>query len=415
MSSSNNRPCLSAYIMISTLFFGFAVGFSMGYVASEKGYFYSNSVVQNVQNVNMDDLDNGKNDSIVTTSSASSASSIETSVWEFLDNIFHNLPVSEEDQQQIEEQNTEHHPQDKQQQQQQQHTNLLRFPFQSSPAAPRPLIYLNRIDAYSLLTDPMTGTMSRYASDFFLISSGMDAQVNQAYSGVATAVAIINSLRFFKNINTDGVDIPVDKVNLPYPHVTQHDIFNDCTSKKVISHVGGGPGVDGILSPPYGLSMPQIADVLRCHLNATTPSGVEWSVQEQYGDKSHVTAGKMRFEIKNALSDPNSRVLVNYDRSAIGQVGGGHWSPVGSYSDKQDAFLILDVAEYKNPPVWIPTERLFEGLATYDECGSWNFPDGQDLLSQEERTAHTKEAYAAVTKKLGCKEELRGYIIVTRT
>jgi hypothetical protein len=54
-------------------------------------------------------------------------------------------------------------------------------------------------------------------------------------------------------------------------------------------------------------------------------------------------------------------------------------------------------------------------LTTYDECGSWNFPNGQDLLSQEERTTDTKEAYAAVTKKLGCKEELRGIITVTRT
>jgi len=229
-------------------------------------------------------------------------------------------------------------------------------------------------------------------------------------------VAILNSLRFLKStIKDDGVDIPVDPVYAPYSYATQIDIFDECTRREVISHTGGGPGVDGILTPPYGLSMPQIAGILRCHLNDTTTSGIGWDVQVQYVDKSHITLKKMRFDIKNALSDPNSRVLVNYDRSAIGQVGGGHWSPVGSYSEKEDAFLILDVAKYKYPPVWIPTDRLFDGLATYDNCGFWNFPNGQDSLSQEEKMANTKEMYAAAMSKLGCKKEFRGYITVTRT
>ena len=71
----------------------------------------------------------------------------------------------------------------------------------------------------------------------------------------------------------DGVTIPVDPAYTPHLYATQSDIFNQCTETSVISHAGGGgPGVDGILTPPYGLSMPQVAGVLRCHLNTTTSS-----------------------------------------------------------------------------------------------------------------------------------------------
>jgi len=34
---------------------------------------------------------------------------------------------------------------------------------------------------------------------------------------------------------------------------------------------------------------------------------------------------------------------VNYKRSAIGQKGGGHISPLGAYDEISDSFLVLDV------------------------------------------------------------------------
>jgi len=106
---------------------------------------------------------------------------------------------------------------------------------------------------------------------------------------------------------------------------------------------------------------------------------------------------------------------VNFLRSSVGQVGGGHWSPVGSYSDKEDAFLVLDVAKFKYPPVWIPSDRLFDAMSTTDDCGTWNFPDGQDALSKEERLASTPSKDASTMSKLDCKSQLRGYIIITKS
>ena len=34
-------------------------------------------------------------------------------------------------------------------------------------------------------------------------------------------------------------------------------------------------------------------------------------------------------------------------RTGLGEVGGGHWSPLVSYSSQHDAFLLLDVTRYK--------------------------------------------------------------------
>jgi len=376
---------ISVYILLGTLFFGFAFGFSIGFYAFRSyvhdgscGYAASRSstTADYMGNVVMDIK--------------------EKKAVDYLRRIFFDdkppkFALSEET------------------------PALLKLSFQS---APRQLVYLNRPDAYELLLDSLTmsSTISRYSNDFFLISSGLDTQINQAYCGTATAVAILNSLRYLRSVNVDdGVDIPIDEVYSPYPYATQTDIFDNCTETTVVSHTGGGVGVDGILTPPFGLNMGQIADLLRCHLKSTPDTGGgSWSVKINYADRTHMTVGKVKYNLKNALEDPSSRVMVNYDRSMVGQAGGGHWSPVGSYSEKRDAFLILDVAKYKYPPVWIPTERLFDAMATYDDCGSWDYPSAQDKLTADERKVSSEEKYKSTFKKLDCEKELRGYIIVTR-
>lgn len=322
----------------------------------------------------------------------------------------------------------------------------------------RPLIYLNRPDAYDLLMDdytlsPSMVSISQYSTDFFLLGAGLDVQINQAYCAAATTAAVLNSLRFLTTTQgNDHLDIPVGEVYNPYPYATQVDIFNSCTEQNVVSRTGGGRGVDGILTPPFGLSMTQVAELLKCHLNVATdtiwdstpkqsydtdanstvpsqrrttveamegsPLGgpeISWSVQVTHVDKTHLTLGKVRFDLKNALADFNSHVIVNYDRDTVNQVGGGHWSPLGSYSEKEDAFLVLDVAKYKYTPAWIPIERLFDGMATWDECGVWDFPQGQDRLTPEERTTHDPNVFSQALEKLGCQRQLRGYIIITRT
>ena len=59
-------------------------------------------------------------------------------------------------------------------------------------------------------------------------------------------------------------------------------------------------------------------------------------------------------------------VIVNYLRKAIGQEKGGHISPLAAFDAESDRFLILDVARYKYPPVWVKTAELFAAMNTTD-------------------------------------------------
>ena len=60
-------------------------------------------------------------------------------------------------------------------------------------------------------------------------------------------------------------------------------------------------------------------------------------------------------------------VIINYLRKAIGQEKGGHISPLAAYDKETDMFLILDVARYKYPPVWVKAAELFGAMNTVDK------------------------------------------------
>ena len=45
---------------------------------------------------------------------------------------------------------------------------------------------------------------------------------------------------------------------------------------------------------------------------------------------------------------------------------GGHISPLAAFDAESDRFLILDVARYKYPPVWVKTVELFAAMNTTD-------------------------------------------------
>ncbi|XP_029128336.1 glutathione gamma-glutamylcysteinyltransferase 1 [Cajanus cajan] len=74
-----------------------------------------------------------------------------------------------------------------------------------------------------------------------------------------------------------------------------------------------------------------------------------------------------KYVIKCSSSD-HCHIIASYYRSALKQIGGGHYSPIGGYHCKKDKILILDVARYKYPPHWVPLQDLWEGMNCIDEC-----------------------------------------------
>jgi hypothetical protein len=101
-----------------------------------------------------------------------------------------------------------------------------------------------------------------------------------------------------------------------------------------------------------GMTLRQLGDLLRV-----------FSVNVETSYASDVTADQFRDQLKKSLSNKSQRVVVNYLRSALGQEGTGHISPLGAYNDSEDMVLILDTASYKHPWTWVPLEQLWNAMA----------------------------------------------------
>ena len=91
--------------------------------------------------------------------------------------------------------------------------------------------------------------------------------------------------------------------------------------------------------------------------------------------------GFQRFsdELVQALSNPNSRVIVNFLREKLHQEGHGHHSPLAAYDPVSHRVLVMDVARYKTMtaagemhdgsgrPFWVAMEDLWSALNTEDQ------------------------------------------------
>lgn len=306
---------------------------------------------------------------------------------------------------------------------------------QSSVAAAPHILYHATPTAFGLLYDPSRssyGYLSEYALDYFLINSGgFDAQDNQAYCAVASVSTLLNSLRYSKRFR-DGddpsgwsFDLPTDPRYDPYPYATQSDVLSgECVRDNVIErgegsgNDGGTTEYDGIFRPPYGLSLEQAGKLLTCHSHG------EWIVTVVNVDPSQVSLLRMRYDLKAALIDPDARAMINYDRKGLGQVGGGHFSPLGAYHASTDSFLVMDVAKYKYPPVWVGADTLYAAMATVDRCGTYDYPRGQERLIDTDGGGTgtgnalfdpaTHDEYEDSLRALNCKERMRGYIILKK-
>ena len=229
--------------------------------------------------------------------------------------------------------------------------------------------------------------------DFFYYQQGWEAQMNQAYCGVASSVAVMNSLRGF-------ITLPQDKIYDPFPWATQRQILsNDCVKTTVLPTFDYNADNAPMLYAGLGLDMTR--KVLSCNLVSQNYDATAIHV-----DPTLLSVDEIRTIITDALRDPKSRIIVNYDRGGIGQgvMGHGHFSPISAYNADSDSFLVMDVAKYKYPPVWVPAQNLFEGISTIDQCSEFTYPtmvrpDGIDFDS--------------LLKMMNCQSNHRGLIVIS--
>ncbi len=91
-----------------------------------------------------------------------------------------------------------------------------------------------------------------------------------------------------------------------------------------------------------------------------------YQIQAKIVFGSEITVNDFRDIVIDYLRQSNSFVIVNFWRKNIGQQGLGHISPIAAYNQKQDRFLILDVARNVYPPFWVKIQELWQATATKD-------------------------------------------------
>jgi len=171
---------------------------------------------------------------------------------------------------------------------------------------------------------------------YFPIADNFVTQKTQAYCGVASIVMVLNAA---------GTPAPSTPEYQPY-HIFTQDNFLDEHTEAVLPR--------DVLAR-QGMTLDQLGGLLALH-----PVAIE---------VHHAADGGLdafRAAARDYLAAKDHFVIVNYLRKAIGQQTGGHISPLAAYDAKVDRFLILDVARYKYPPVWVTASDLFDAMNTTD-------------------------------------------------
>jgi hypothetical protein len=177
---------------------------------------------------------------------------------------------------------------------------------------------------------------SEARADYGPLAQDFLTQANLAYCGPASAVMVLNRL---------AVPAPPVPGYGRYRFWTQENLFQPATE----------PFVRPERVAKEGMTLEQLAGLLE-----RNGLKVQWWTADRFDTAS------LRALLRRSLADPGDRLLVNYDRPLLGQAGGGHISPLAAYDARSDRVLILDVARYRYPSVWVRLEDLLRAMRSVD-------------------------------------------------
>jgi hypothetical protein len=177
---------------------------------------------------------------------------------------------------------------------------------------------------------------TRNRQSYWPLSEYFETQRNEAYCSVATSVMALNAL---------GVRRPESTLYPDFPYFSQQDFFR---------------GVD-----------PQVANAARVSKEGMTLDQLSaalsaFPVEVKKFHGADLTLARFRDLIRDTTAHSDRFVLLNFRRVEIGETGGGHWSPLAAYDPASDSALLLDVARYKYPAVWVPLTQLYAAAQSVD-------------------------------------------------
>ncbi|MFM0502565.1 phytochelatin synthase family protein [Paraburkholderia caffeinilytica] len=171
---------------------------------------------------------------------------------------------------------------------------------------------------------------------YWPLSQYFETQRNQAYCSVATSVMALNAL---------GIRRPESTQYPDFPFFSQQDFFR---------------GID-----------PQIANAAQVSREGMTLDQLSaalgaFAVEVRKFHADDLTLAQFRDLIRDTTGHSDRFALLNFRRVEIGEAGGGHWSPLAAYDAASDSALLLDVARYKYPAVWVPVQQLYAAAQAVD-------------------------------------------------
>jgi len=181
---------------------------------------------------------------------------------------------------------------------------------------------------------------SEFSGQFWQLIRFFNVQRHLKTCGLATICMILNAL---------GVARPyTPEYNDEYRLFNENNIFNTNTLKIT----------DRSRVEINGLNIVEFAEILSCY-----PVNTE-IIRASDTDFDMFTA-----KLEIAMTDPNTFTALNYRRQSLSQTGGGHFSPVGALNLRAQKVLIMDVASYKYPSVWVELHKLWESCAYVESNG----------------------------------------------
>uniref|UniRef100_A0A7S3QXQ1 glutathione gamma-glutamylcysteinyltransferase n=1 Tax=Dunaliella tertiolecta TaxID=3047 RepID=A0A7S3QXQ1_DUNTE len=202
---------------------------------------------------------------------------------------------------------------------------------------PQDLTPLNSPEGQALLF----GAQPR--DDYFQLSQHFVTQINSAFCGIASSVTVLNALR----VPRPRQDPRSELNSTRYAYFTQANIFTNQTEKVV-------PKAQVL---DEGLSLEDLAVFLSAHQDVGSAF---------LHTSPNVTLEAFRSAIVQGLAAPDTFVIVNFNRDALDEPGGGHHSPIAAYNPQADSLLVMDVSRYKYTAWWVPVERLYPATQAVD-------------------------------------------------
>ncbi len=206
--------------------------------------------------------------------------------------------------------------------------------------------------------------------DFPGLANRFEPQSNAAFCGPTAAAIGPTSAAIVLNATLDrSSELPRDRSRLraadlrfipPHrdptiPRFTQDNVITK--GQKTRAQVLGEPlSINGKTINDFGYQIRQLEEMLKANGLITRLAIVDEGKSE----------ADIRTDLVENLKRPGDYAIVAYKRSSVGQVGGGHISPLGAYDELSYSFLVMDVNPASAGWVWMTTATLVKGMRTFD-------------------------------------------------